>query len=101
MVHVAWLEEPSDGDCAVPAALISGFWREVIPGEPDVPPASLAAEMRHTPRHRTMWLAVALDRDDPVGTAVVANEAIEGRREVAWVQYLVVRPDHRRRGVGG
>jgi GNAT superfamily N-acetyltransferase len=80
--------------------LVNGYWQEVIPGEPDRPGAELAAAFRDVPEHRTVSVAVALEAGEMVGVAELIFEGIEGRQHDGWVKYLVVRPDHRRRGIG-
>jgi GNAT superfamily N-acetyltransferase len=95
-----WLEFPSDRELDSIASLVNGFWREVIPDERDRPAAELAVAIRDVPEHRTVAVAVALDGDEMIGTAELIFEGIKGRQQDGWLKYLVVRPDHRRRGIG-
>lgn len=100
VIRIDWVDDPTDATISAVASLVNEFWREVIAGEPDRPAAELAAELQHTPAHRTAALAVAVDGDDIVGAAELVLEGFAGREHAGWVRYLVVRPDRRRHGIG-
>src|SRR5438132_6789290 len=100
MANIEWLEAPSDAALAPLASVLSGFWREVIAGEPDFAPAELATEVRELPSHRRVALAVASERANPVGVAELVGDSVEGRQRLAWLRYLVVVAGRRQRGLG-
>jgi GNAT superfamily N-acetyltransferase len=97
---VEWFQEPTGQQLGQAAALISGFWQEVIPGEPAVPADVLAAELHGSARHRRVLLALCLDGGEAVGMSQLVLDDVEGRRTVGWVKSLVVRPEARRSGLG-
>src|SRR5438445_1673946 len=100
MANIEWLEAPSDAELAPLASVLSGFWRVVIAGEPDLAPAELATEVRELPSHRRVALAVASERANPVGVAELVGDSVEGRQRLAWLRYLVVVAGRRQRGLG-
>lgn len=95
-----WIDRPTERDLHPVAVIIGDFWREVIPAEPDVPAAELAAEIREVPAHHRVLLAVAQEGGEVVGVLELVLDDLPGVDALAWVKYLVVRPDHRRRGIG-
>jgi GNAT superfamily N-acetyltransferase len=99
-VRVQWLDQPTDHDFAAIAGVVNGFWREVLPDEPERPPSELAAAVREQPAHRTVSVAVAVDDGEIVGAAELVLDAIAGRDREGWVKYLVVDPARRSSGVG-
>lgn len=100
MVVVQWRERSSEYDLSGVARLLSDFWREVIPDEPDLSTAELAAEVARAPGHRRMPLATATDAGELVGAARLVLDDRRGHETRGWVKYLVVRGDRRRHGVG-
>ncbi len=100
MFAVEWLEAPSEDDLRGTADLFSVFGREVIPGEPDVPVAELASDIREAPAHRRVFVATVTRGGGLIAATQLILDDVEGLRSHAWVPYLVVRPDHRRQGVG-
>jgi mycothiol synthase len=94
------MDAPSEDDLRGVAGLFSGFGREVIPGEPDVPVAELASDIREAPAHHRVLVAAVTRGSELIAATEVILDDIEGQRSHAWMPYLVVRPDHRRRGIG-
>jgi GNAT superfamily N-acetyltransferase len=97
---VEWLERPSELDLVAVADLLSDFWREIIPNEPDLSAAELAAEIAEAPAHRRVLIATAADDGELVGAARLVLDERKGTASHGWVKYLVVRADRRRQGVG-
>jgi GNAT superfamily N-acetyltransferase len=100
VVSVEWLEKPSETDLVAVARLLSDFWREIIPDEPDLPASELAADMAESPEHRRVLMATAVEAGAIVGVARLVLDDRRGRASHGWVKYLVVRADRRRRGIG-
>jgi GNAT superfamily N-acetyltransferase len=100
VVSVEWLESPSQLDLVPVAGLVGDFWREIIPGEPEIPAAELAAEIGEIPEHRHVLVATAAEDGQLVGAAELVLDDRRGRGSQGWVKYLVVRADRRRRGIG-
>jgi GNAT superfamily N-acetyltransferase len=100
-VHaVEWRERPDEKTIASVAELLSGFEREVIPGEPDTPAAEIAADLRHVPPHRHVSIGVATEASQVVGTVRLVLSDTAGNEDLAEVDYLIVRPDRRGAGIG-
>ena len=100
MLWVEWSETATDIDLVGVANLLSGFWREVIPDEPDFPPSQLAADVTETPEHRRALIATATEDGELVGAAHIVLDDQRGHALHGWVKYLVVRADRRRHGIG-
>ena len=100
VLKVEWRESPDEKTIASAAEMVSVFEREVIPGEPDTPAAELAADLLHVPPHRHVSIAVATDAGQTVGTARLVLDDTAGNQDLAEVEYLVVRPEVRRAGIG-
>jgi GNAT superfamily N-acetyltransferase len=100
VLSVEWLVDPVPGELVAVANLVSEFGREVLPNEPDVPAAELAASSQREPDRRA---AIGVARDDqsgPVGAARVILKDVKGRHDIGEVNLFVVRRDRRRQGVG-
>jgi mycothiol synthase len=100
VLSVQWLEAPLRPDLGVVAGLVSDFWREVVPGEPDIEVDELVADVGESPVHRRVLMAAATEDGEVVGVSQLNLDDIDGRRSHGWLKYLVVRPDRRRRGLG-
>lgn len=100
VLEVQWLERPDERAIASAAKMVSAFEREVIPGEPDTPPAELAADLLNVPPHRHVSIGVAAAAGEAVGTVRLTLDDTAGNRALAEVDYLIVRPERRRTGVG-
>jgi len=96
---VRWLQSPSPEDVVTVAAMVSDFWREVLPGEPDLPAGELAALSR-TADHRRVLVAVLDKGDEPVGAARLVLNDVQGCTDEAFIHFLVVGAEHRSRGIG-
>ncbi len=79
--------------------MLSEYWREVLPGEPDWPAGELAA-MSRTAHHRRVLIGVVDQGGEPVGAARLVLNDVQGSTDEAFVHFLVVHPEQRRRGVG-
>ena len=91
---------PSETDLVIVARLLSDFWREIIPDEPDLPASELAAEIAESPEHRRVLMATAVEAGAVVGVARLVLDDRRGRASHGWVKDLVVQADRRRRGIG-
>lgn len=100
MLEVCWRECPDEEDIASVAAMVSAFEREVIPGEPDTPADELVDDLRHQPPHRHVWVGMAKDAGQVVGAVRLVLDDRAGNEDLAEVDYLIVRPERRRGGVG-
>jgi GNAT superfamily N-acetyltransferase len=100
VVTVEWLETPSELDLAPVADLLSDFWREIFPNEPDLPAAELAADIGENPEHRRVLMATAAENGQLVGAARLVLDDRRGHAAHGWMKFLVVRAGRRRRGVG-
>ena len=100
MVEIDWPESLDDKTIAAAAEMVSGFEREVIPGEPDTPAAELAADLANVPPHRHISIGMASDAGQPVGTVRLVLSDTEGNQDLAEVEYLIVRPERRGAGIG-
>lgn len=99
-MHVDWVADPTDDRIADAAALITGFWREVLgPDEREFPAPSLAVDIGVLPGVAEGRMAVASEGSEVLGVAVVKLDTVNNLDKV-WMPYLVVRDDARRRGVG-
>ena len=99
--EVEWLAAPGDKAMAAAAEMVSDFEREVIPGEPDTPVAELVADLLNLPGHRQVSIGVGSEGGEFVGTIRLALDDTAGNEDLAEVDYLIVRPDRRRSGIGG
>jgi len=99
VVSIEWLVNPSPGQLVEAARLLSDFYREFLPDEPDTPADELAAGSQ-CEENRRATVAVATDETGAVGTARVIFRDVKGRHDIAGVDHFVVRPDRRRQGVG-
>jgi mycothiol synthase len=100
VLSVGWVERPSETELVAVAHLLSAFWREIIPDEPDLPAAELAADVAESPEHRRVLMATAVEDGELVGAGRLVMDDVQGRAAHGWVKYLVVRADRRRNGVG-
>jgi GNAT superfamily N-acetyltransferase len=100
VLEVEWREKPDEKTIASVAEMVSAFEREVIPGEPDTPAAEVAADLFNVPPHRHVSLGVASERGEIVGTVRLVVDDAVGNQDLAEVEYLIVRPDRRRAGIG-
>jgi GNAT superfamily N-acetyltransferase len=100
VVEVEWRESPSEKTIASAAKMVSVFEREVIPGEPDMPAAELVADLRNVPPHRHQSIGIATQGGQTVGTVWLVLDDTAGIEDLAEVEYLIVRPDRRRAGIG-
>jgi mycothiol synthase len=82
------------------AELLSGFWQEVIPGEPPVPADEVGAKIGHPSRFRRPRIVVVREGAEVVGAAELVLEDFEGMSHAGEIDFLVVRPDRRKAGVG-
>jgi GNAT superfamily N-acetyltransferase len=100
VLKVDWAERPDEKTLAAVAAMLSAFEREVIPGEPDTPAAELAADLRNVPPHRHVAVGLASEAGQPVGAIRLVLSDTSGNEDLAEVEYLIVRPERRRAGIG-
>jgi GNAT superfamily N-acetyltransferase len=100
VLQVEWWERPDEKTLAAVAAMLSAFEREVIPGEPDTPAAELAADLRNVPPHRHVSIGLATAAGEPVGAVRLVLSDTAGNEDLAEVEYLIVRPERRRAGIG-
>ncbi|HEU5033251.1 MAG TPA: GNAT family N-acetyltransferase [Mycobacteriales bacterium] len=100
MIAIEWLDQPTAAELSPVAALLSDWWREVIPGEPDIPAAELSAEVNDSPDHHEVAIAVARAGCEVVGTAQLLIEHLRGRESLATLDHFVVAPAHRRSRLG-
>jgi GNAT superfamily N-acetyltransferase len=82
------------------AEMVSAFEREVIPGEPDTPAAELVADLLNVPPHRHVSIGVATEAGVAVGAVRLVLDDTAGNEDLAEVDYLIVRPEWRRAGIG-
>jgi GNAT superfamily N-acetyltransferase len=99
VLSVDWLVDPTPGELEAVAAMMSEFYREFLPDEPDLP-ATLLAATSQCEYNRRAGIAVARDEVGPAGAARVIFRDVKGRHDLGGVDFFVVRPDRRRRGVG-
>jgi GNAT superfamily N-acetyltransferase len=100
VLRVEWRERPDEKTIASAAEMVSMFEREVIPGEPDTPAAELAADLLSVPPHRHLSIGIATEAGQTVGTVRLALDDTAGNQDLAEVEYLIVRPELRRAGIG-
>jgi mycothiol synthase len=100
VLEVEWLERPDEKAVAYAAEMVSVFEREVIPDEPNTPAAELVARLLESPAHRRVSMAVATQAGEAVGTVGLVLDDTAGYEDLAEVEYLIVRPEWRRRGIG-
>ena len=72
----------------------------MIPDEPDTPSAELVADLLDVPSHRHLSIGVASDRGQAVGTVRMVLDDMAGHEDLAELEYLIVRPERRRAGIG-
>ncbi len=100
MLKVEWLAGADEKAIAAVAEMVSAFDREVIPGEPDTPPAELIADLLDVPAHRHVSIAMATEAGEAVGTVRLVLDDTAGNEDLAEIEYLIVRPERRRAGIG-
>jgi GNAT superfamily N-acetyltransferase len=100
VLEVEWRENPDEKTIASAAGMVSAFEREVIPGEPDIPAAELAADLHNIPPHRHVSIGLAIEGRETVGTVRLVLDDTAGNQDLAEVEYLIVRPDRRGAGIG-
>lgn len=99
MPSVEWLESPTVGDLEPVADLFNRWSAEVIPGERPMPVVELDAMLNRGPAHQDARLAVVAEGDGIAGAAALVTQDLEGRRNDAYIDFLVTSPEARRRGV--
>ena len=67
------------------------LWREVFPPSANIPKRDIAIKLTVQPE----LFLVAVDGEELIGTAMVGFDGHRG-----WLNYLAVKPSHRRRGIG-
>jgi GNAT superfamily N-acetyltransferase len=99
VLSIDWLEDPSPRQVEAVAAMVSEFYREFLPNEPDLPAAELAATSQ-CEEDRLVAIAVAGDETGAAGAARVIFRDVKGRQDIGEVDPFVVRAGRRRHGVG-
>lgn len=100
MQSVEWLESPTLTDLAPVAEMLNRWYARVIPGEPPTPVEELEAYVNRPPSHHASWVAVATGGGRVLGAVRVVVEELEGRQKDASIDFLLVEPEARRRGLG-
>lgn len=96
---VEWIETPSLRDLEPIADMLNRWNAELIPGERPSPTEEYEAIFNRGPAHETSRLAVARQGRELVGATVLVTEDLEGRRNDANLDFVLVAPHARRRGV--
>jgi mycothiol synthase len=99
VLSIDWLVDPAPPELEAVAAMVSEFYREFLPNEPDLPAAELAATSQ-SENERRVAIAVASDEAGAAGAARVIFRDVRGRHDLGEVHPFVVRPERRRHGVG-
>jgi mycothiol synthase len=100
VLEVEWVSGTDEKAIISAAEMVSAFEREVIPDEPDTPGAELAAGLLHVAPHRHVSIGVATEAGEAVGTVRLVLDDTAGHEDLAEVDYLIVRPEWRRSGIG-
>ena len=100
VLEVEWLTGPDEKAITSVAQMVSGFEREVIPDEPDTPGAEVVAGLLNSAPHRHVSIGVASEAGEAVGTVRLVLDDTAGHEDLAEVDYLIVRPERRRSGIG-
>ena len=98
MADLRWLSEADDAGWDDFARLFTACSREAIPTERATSAEEWRARAHHTPAHRRSCYVLAVDGDDAVGAAAMAMDDI--RPQSAWLMFLFVATERRRRGIG-
>jgi GNAT superfamily N-acetyltransferase len=99
VLSIDWLVDPAPRQLEAVAAIVSEFYREFLPNEPDLPAAQLAATSQ-CENDRRVAIAVAGDEKGAAGAARIIFKDVKGRLDVGEVDPFVVRPGRRRHGIG-
>ena len=97
---VNWIGSPNVGDLEPIAEMLNRWYAGVIPGERPAPAEELEAAINRAPAYQESHLAVVEDGRDVLGAALLITEDLEGRRNDAHLDFLLVLPEARGRGVG-
>lgn len=98
MAELRWLSEADPAGWEDFAGLFTRHCRESIPTERASSAEEWRAGARHAPADRRTWHVLAVEDGEAVGAAAMGTDAIQ--RQSAWLRFLFVVPEHRRRGVG-
>src|SRR3712207_5617832 len=80
------------------ARLFSLSCREAIPGDRATSAEEWRRGVRHAPAHQRSCHVLAVEHGHPVGAAAMTMDDV--RPQSAWLMFLFVAPEHRRRGIG-
>ena len=95
-----WVGSPDIGGLEPIAEMLNRWYAEVIPGERPAPVEELEAAINRVPAYEESHLAVVEDDRGILGAALLVTEDLEGRRNDAHLDFLLVLPEARGRGLG-
>ena len=98
MAEVRWIEGADADGWGELAGLFTLRVREGLPDERPTSADELSAAVRHAPAHLRHFQVLAIERGEVAGGAAFGMSS--NRPTSAWMLFLFVPPEHRRRGVG-
>ncbi|MGH9224837.1 MAG: GNAT family N-acetyltransferase [Acidimicrobiales bacterium] len=98
MAELRWLDAADEDGWAELAGLFTDYCREAIPADPPVSGDEWRSRARHVPAHARTHHVMAVEGDRAVAAAAFGMNTL--RPKSAWLMFLFVAPEHRRRGIG-